>query len=373
MEDFYKSFALVTCGVSLAMGSVYLYLGTLHRSMTYLLFGMLGISLCVFYLLPPAGFILEHNPPYDSVLIFKGIFIFTYYAITPWFILAYTGYPRKWPAYAISGVVVACYVLMIFTPASEGMPLWPKLALLNFCGVLFLAHAGARWLQQQGHRGAARSLYAVIFTFVGLLILSVFSPLFEVGWAHLFTLKLYFLIQLHSLFFMLIMGQHLVLDLYDKFKLEQHLHQTEARWNSFMANAPLLTLELDREGRILFVNDFGAKLLGYQHLSDLLEFNWFDVFVTQGERQSLKSHYQQIVEGTSPLAPALKVTIRTRHGETLVLSWSTFPVANAEGKIQKVMTICRNVTDEEKATRLVVLLKVRSLTVQPAWWPFLRL
>src|SRR5687768_2033371 len=79
MEEFYRSFALISCGVSLAMGSVYLYLGSLRKSMTYMLFGLMGISLFVFVIMPPVGFILDDTPPYTGSLLFKRIFIFAYY------------------------------------------------------------------------------------------------------------------------------------------------------------------------------------------------------------------------------------------------------------------------------------------------------
>jgi formate hydrogenlyase transcriptional activator len=357
MEDFYKSFALVSCGVSLAMGSVYIYLGSLRRSSTYFLFGIMGISLFVFYILPPVGFILVDNPPYDSGLIFKRVFSFAYYGIAPWFILAYSGYPKKWPAYLLSIVAVVCYVIMSFTPAVESKPLWSKLALVNFGGILLLGLAGARWLQLRAQRAAAWSLYLVMIAYGILFIFGAINQLTENQLTALFGMKLFFPIHFHSLIFMLVMGQQLVLDLFEKFKLEQHLHQAEARWKSFMTNAPLLTVELDREGKILFINDFGAKLLGYQCSTDLLDLNWFDVFVPSAERQSRKYQFLQIIDSSISESPASKAITTTRHGEQLVLSWSTFPIANADGKVQNVMSIGKNITDEEKASKLVEQLK----------------
>lgn len=364
MEDFYRSFALVSCGVSLAMGSVYLYLGSLRKSHTYLLFGIMGITLFVFYVLPPPGYILYDTPPYDSGLLVKRIFIFLYYGITPWFILAYSGYPRKWPAYLISLVAVVCYILMVFTPASPEKPFWAKIALLNFGGIFFLGMVSARWLQVQSRRAAAWSLYAVMIAYAGLFILTVFNQLTKGALSEYFNMKLFFPMHFHSLFFMLIMGQHLVLDLFEKFKLEEDLRKTEARWTSFMTNSPFLILELDVKGRIVFLNDYGAKLLGYDYPSEAVMLNWFDSFLPHADRPVHRRLYDQVMSGQTTLPPGHKSTVKPRQGDNIIFSWSTFLIPDAGGNIRNMMCIGKNVTDEEKAGRLVEQLKSELLKEQ---------
>lgn len=364
MEELYQSFALISCGVSLAMGSVYLYLGVLRKSGTYSLFGLMGFVLFIFYLMPPTGFILIDNPPYDSPLLLKRIFIFLYYGLTPWFILAYSGYPKKWPAYFLTTIAIISYGLMAFTQASPEKPFWAKFALINFGGIFVLGMVCARWLQIQAQRRAAVSLYSVMLAYAGLLILTVFNQLSDGALSDYFNLKLFFPMHFHSLFFMMVMGQHLVLDLSEKTRLEESLAKTESRWKSFMTNSPLIIFELDHEGRIVFINDFGAKFLGYDHPCELHLLNWFDHFVRPTDKLSMKELYAQLMSGHNTPNPKGKSVVKVRNGETAVISWSTFVLSDTAGHAQNVMCIGRNITDEEKASKLVDQLKSELLKEQ---------
>ncbi len=364
MEDFYRSIALVSCGVSLAMGCVYLYLGTLRKSWIYLLFGIMGISLFVFYLVPPVGFILYDNPPYPPSLLFKRIFIFSYYGITPWFILHYSGYPKKWPGYLLSAIAVVCYVIMFFTTEPAPSPLWSKLALFNFGGILVLGIAGAWRLQVQKRHNAAASLYLVMFVYFFLFTLGAINQLFPDALASYFNVKLFFPIHFHSLIFMLVMGQHLVLDLFEKFRLEVHLEATKDRWKVFMTHAPFVMLETDQEGKILFMNPYGISLLGYRAPEELIGQNWFELFVSRPDRKIIESAYMQFLNGQPGNVQDFRTEVRVRNGGTLTISWSAFPIKDPEGSNARAMSIGRNVTDEDKASKLVEQLKGELLKEQ---------
>ncbi len=346
------------------MGSVYLYLGTLRKSLTYVLFGVMGISLFVFYLMPPVGFILDDTPPYTAALLFKRIFIFLYYGVTPWFILHYSGYPRKWPGYILSGVALVCYGVMFFTPDSPDKPLWSKLALLNFGGIFLLGIVGARWLQVQRQISAAWSLYLVMFIYSFLFILTVINQLTSGVIADYFDLELFFPIHFHSLVFMMVMGQHLVLDIFEKYKLEGNLHATEVRWKTFVKHTPFILMEIDPAGTVLFINPYGATLLGYRTPEELIGLNWFETFVPRVERKSIESEYKQFLSDQSIDAPVIKNQVRTRSGGLLTILWSAFAVRDNDGKTSHTMSIGRNVTDEEKAVRLVEQLKGELLKEQ---------
>ena len=95
MKAFYTSLVLVSAGVSFAISSVYLALALNKRNKSYLLFGLMILVIVMFFLLPPTGFILYDVPAYPGHVLFLRLFIFTCYAITPGFILAYSGYPKR--------------------------------------------------------------------------------------------------------------------------------------------------------------------------------------------------------------------------------------------------------------------------------------
>src|SRR5688572_11355147 len=138
MEAFFYSFALVSAGVSIAMGSIHILLADRKRDNSYILFGLMGICLFVFFLVPPIGFILYDAPRYPAEILIKRIFIFSYYAITPWFILAYSGYKKRLLAYIITTTAIICYAVMCFSSETTGTPLWSKLAVVPFGCILIL-------------------------------------------------------------------------------------------------------------------------------------------------------------------------------------------------------------------------------------------
>lgn len=357
MEHFYTSLALVSSGVSLAMGSVYLYLGTLEKSATYRIFGVMGLALTTFYLLPPVGFILYDNPPYEADMIFKRIFIYSYYALTPWFILHYSGYAKRWLVWLLTINIVLSYFIMCFTPDSPEKPFWSKYALINFTGILVLGLVAGRHLMKNGNRRAAISLNIVMYAYAVLVVLTVINQLTEGALASFFNFELFFPIHFHSLLFFLVMGQHLVLDFFEKSKLETNLNQVENKLKSFVNHAPFIIMETDHKGSILSINEYGANLLGHGSASEIIDANWFDRFVQVVDRPAMQRLHHELVTGTADKTESIKTTVKKRTGELLTISWSTFRLTGGDGTSERVMGVGKDVTDEENAGRLVEQLK----------------
>lgn len=112
MVQVYLIIALLTAGISLAMGSVSFFLGLKNQNKTDLIFGAMGLSLFLFLVLPPVGFIILDQSPYPFEILFKRVFIFGYYGLMPWFIYYYTGRSNKKPPIAISLGVLSVYIIM---------------------------------------------------------------------------------------------------------------------------------------------------------------------------------------------------------------------------------------------------------------------
>ena len=160
--------------------------------------------------------------------------------------------------------------------------------------------------------------------------------------------------HMHSLFFMLVMGLRLAVSLVEKTKLEEIIRSTEIRWRSFMKNAPVLVLELDTSGNILYINNYGVKLLGYNDALELLHINWFEQFLHPADVITLKKLYAEIAS-VKVIPSAFKNSIRDKRGRELVMNWVNF-VSHSETGIS-IMSIGRDVSNEESANRLVARLQ----------------
>ena len=363
MEVFYTSFGLVTAGVSLAMGSIYLFLAVRKSERTYLYFGLMGFALVFFFLTPPIGFILHDVPPYPANILLKRVFIFSYYALTPWFILGYSGYPKKWLAYAIGIIVVVCYAAMYFTADPATKPAWAIVSLLGFGCTLLLGILAVRWQFVNDQKKRAYPLAMVMAIYGVLCLLAILNQLTPGDRTVISNLKLFFPMHFHALLFMLIMGQRLASGLLEKYALEQSLQLSEGKWDSFMQHATFMIVEHDRDGRITFVNDYCIRLLGYSSASDLLKLNWFDKFLSPADRNYMRNLVREARHPKTAL-PVVKTPIQANDGQELVIAWSNFPINDAQGVVQTVMSIGRDVTEEEKASALVEKLKNELLKEQ---------
>jgi hypothetical protein len=75
MEEFFLITAITIAGVAFAIGTASFALGLFEKKeKDHLLFGLMGLCLAVYFLLPPVGFILVDNPPYSYAIEIKRIF-----------------------------------------------------------------------------------------------------------------------------------------------------------------------------------------------------------------------------------------------------------------------------------------------------------
>lgn len=348
--------ALFSAGVSLVLGIIYLFVSIQRKNRAYFLFSIMGLLLFIYFVWPPVGFILDDEPPYPTNLLWKRIFIFGYYGLTPWFILGYSRYPKRALAYVISGLAVVCYIVMAQTVNPVGKPSWAIVASAAFGFTFLLGVVAARWQHVQGDRRDARWLGMTMVFYGVLCVLTTIHQLNPSGIGGPFNVELFFPMHFHAVFFMMAMGHSLVSDLLKKHTLELNVLAGELRWNSFMANAPFIIVELDLEGKIIFINDFGVKRIGHNKPSEIIGTNWYEQFLNPEDRHFLKDLYRRAIEGEVTI-PTIRWTIRTRQGEDLVVNWSNFLVTNPQLRSTNIMSIGKDITLEEKTTQLVNKLK----------------
>ncbi|MGZ5135325.1 MAG: hypothetical protein ACXWCG_09250, partial [Flavitalea sp.] len=131
MESFFQVTAILTAGISLAMGllSLLTFLNK-GREKIDLVFGVLCLLVVTFILLPPVGFILVDNAPYSTSIKLKRIFNFSFIALFPWFIALYTGYQKKMIPFILSASIVICYLVMFATSTDSPQQLWVLIAII---------------------------------------------------------------------------------------------------------------------------------------------------------------------------------------------------------------------------------------------------
>jgi len=357
MMDVMTILAFITAGTSLSMGVISIFIGLRKLSRTDLIFGIMGLCLFVFFILPPAGFILVDYAPYSTEILVKRIFIFGYYALFPWYIRQYTGSHGKVIPWIISFSAIACYGVMFFTGAYETKPVWSKVAVFTFGAIAVYGIVAGAMQYRSGNKNAARWFIVFIGIYSGLFLLTAINQLSDSSIARGIGLKLFYPIHFSSILFALIMGFRVVFDVFDKARLEKVVLARDKRWQSFMHHAPVFVVELDRMANIAYINTFGLNRLGFSNEREVLSKNWFDLLVQPSEGTERRELFNQfIANGT--VTPFRQTSLYTQAEKLVTFDWVNFLTYAEDGSVFGVMSVGRDVTDEESANRLITQLKL---------------
>jgi PAS domain S-box-containing protein len=357
MEDLYTALALLTTGVALAMGYISLFIGVKRNNKTQLIFGVMGLCLVIFFLIPPTGFILHDHAPYPTNILVKRIFIFAYYALVPWFIWSYTGYKSKIIPYLISVESVFTYIVMITEADDLTKPIWSKISVVAFGAIFIYGLLAGIWQYRNRNPQKAVWLITSILIYGVLFLATTINQLTDNFFGLQLGMKLFFPIHFHSILFMMIMGLEVVAEVLEKNKLERKLKSQDKRWHSFMQHAALLVLELDQKGNIGYINDFGVKLLGYSTPTELLQKNWFDHFLPPEDMATTKNLFKLLL-AKEGMTPYFKNSIVDKKGKVLAINWVNFLTYTDEGEVLGVMSVGCDITSEESSQRLISQLRL---------------
>lgn len=356
MYEFYNIIGLITAGASLSTGLIHIFIGSLKGGeKTDFVFGVMSLSIFIFFLVPPIGFILEDKAPYLLEIKIKRIFNFGFSALLPWFIFYYTGFKNKVMPLLIGSVVLTCYIIMWFTKTDSLKPAWVWFVLLHDTLIVGYGFYGCYMLIKQGERAKAKWFLLAMFFVAVLYALTMINQIGNNYFGKLMGTKLFFPENLYPLPIILIMGIRLRANIFEKYRLEKLVHLKDTKWNSLVQGIHLLVVEIDINGKIKYINPFALKVLGYRLESELLGKDWFDTFVPKADMENRKSLFTEIIKKGN--SSNIITNLISGKGDTLIINWTNVLVHDAEANITGSISIGLNITDQEKAFEEVRALK----------------
>ncbi len=356
MIELYQNIGIFIAGIGLPIGLISIFLGFKDKNQKeYLVFGIMSLCLTIFFMTPPVGFIIDDQAPYSLAIKIKRIFIYGYYTLIPLFLVFYSGYKSKKVFYLTAVLAVTGYVTMFFTQQDSWTPVHFIISQVTFIVItVFGFHVGI-W---QLHHGNKKSAYYLLFTmtvFVGLFaLLMIHQFIYRFGYPFADG-KLFLPFHLNSILFLVIISFQLYQKLLMKIKLERLLNIKFEHWNKFMQQAPLIVLELDEAGNILFINEHGLKTLGHTSLQELIDKNWFDNFIGD-ERKMVKKLFEEVLAGMK-VSPFHKNPIKLKDGQKRMISWVNYLTFSDENQSKVVMCVGKDITDEEVQKDLIFKLQ----------------
>ena len=125
--------------------------------------------------------------------------------------------------------------------------------------------------------------------------------------------KIFFPLHLNHLAFIIIMSLRLQKNAYNKYRLEKIIRVNNKQWDTLLYNIQLLIIEVDKEGKIVYVNPYMIKKLGYQSGDEILGIDWFQNFIPAAEVIHRRSKFKDAFDSALTTKNE-KSNIKTRAG-----------------------------------------------------------
>src|SRR5215831_8763157 len=230
MDHAYLIIALVTAGISLAFGLVNLIAGlNKDGEWVYLIFGLMGLCVFIYFLIPPVGFITPATPASIGIRL-KRFFLMSDYALFPWLVQYYTGYKQRILQVLISAIAGIDYVIMCFSSSSANLPLW-VIIVLGILGAMVYCGLRAAIAQiRNGNLVNGRWFLFAMLIFLIVYVMGTTNTVFNDRVTALLRAKFFFPINLSQLSFMLVMGIRLSRNTVEKLRLERVVTLRDMRW-----------------------------------------------------------------------------------------------------------------------------------------------
>jgi PAS domain-containing protein len=182
---------------------------------------------------------------------------------------------------------------MISTSSGNFNIVWRVLIFFPMTMILVYGIVAAKYMIEKKLTNEGQSLLAVMVVY-GILYLLSLITIFDVGIIEeTLREKLFFPLHLNHLAFILIMSLRLQKNAFNKYRLEKIIRMSNKQWDSLLHNIQLLIIEIDKEGKIVYINPFMIKKLGYQSSEEILGIDWFQNFIPAAELNDRRSKFKE--------------------------------------------------------------------------------
>lgn len=127
---------------------------------------------------------------------------------------------------------------------------------------------------------------------------------------------------------------------------EKLLRESERRFRSMLEHIKLITGIINKDGKIIFCNDFILSLTGYQ-CDEVVGHDFFELFVPPKLRNSAKAWFQEVLS-SGDIAVHNIYPIQTKGGQTLFVHWNHTVLFDQEGSVMGVASIGEDITERKQ-------------------------
>jgi PAS domain S-box-containing protein len=127
-------------------------------------------------------------------------------------------------------------------------------------------------------------------------------------------------------------------------KQMEELKQSDYLYRNLMKNVQEGVILVDSEDKILFVNPYFCKVIGYQS-EELVGRTGYEILVIQEEKDFLKEKNKNRLKGISE---QYELTMMKKNGEPIIFFMNASPVYDEKGDVSGSMATCLDITEKKK-------------------------
>jgi len=127
---------------------------------------------------------------------------------------------------------------------------------------------------------------------------------------------------------------------------EESLRESERRFRSMLENIKLITGIIDKNGQIIFCNDFALELTGFQKV-EVIGQNYFDIFIPYEMQEDAKTWFKEILKNKKFIEQNI-FPVQIKNGEKRFVNWNHTLLFDSEGNVSGIASIGEDITERKQ-------------------------
>lgn len=127
---------------------------------------------------------------------------------------------------------------------------------------------------------------------------------------------------------------------------EENLKNAYIKLNTYTEVLDLIFVVLDRNGKIMRINQKGAEKLGYTK-EELMDKDWIDTVIPEKDRERMKVIFDIIISGEIEIPSYFENKVLRKDGSERIFAWHNTVLRDTEGKIIATVSAGEDITDKK--------------------------
>jgi PAS domain S-box-containing protein len=216
--------------------------------------------------------------------------------------------------------------------------------------------AASYMLKSSARKEEGRWLLVSMLVFALLFVFSVMNTFNSELIEKWIGAPMFFPLNLNHLAFIIIMSLRLQKNTLNKYRLEKILRTRNKQWDTLFKSIDLLSVEVDKSGKIIYVNPFAVKHLGYKTQQEILGLHFVENFIPETEIAQGKSSFNAMIEG-GIVTKSMQSKLKAHNGTESMISWTCVLVTDENDRTTGILCIGKDITELDTAFRRVQELK----------------